>query len=163
MKSNKSFKIFLIIWTALFVIVIGTLALHDYQRMKRSSDTKVIGVEIFNQINQVRKEQGLPILKYNRLLSRAGQDHCEDMIKYDYFDHDREGRNMVDFVSELGISGGVGENIARDINEPKEIVNRWMESESHKEIMLGDFKEVGVGICKQDGGDLLVSSYYIKK
>lgn len=145
----------------LLVFIIGVTIFYEYQRMKRSNDTKVIGVEIFNQINLARKEQGFPELKYSRLLSRAGQDHCHDMIKYEYFDHNRKGKGFSDFVTDLGINDGIGENIAKDINDPKDIVNRWMESDSHKGIMLGGFKEAGVGVCKQDDGDLLVSSYYI--
>lgn len=130
---------------------------------QNTQDTKEIGFEILNLINIARTARELPELKYSPILSNAGENHCKDIIEYGYWEHNREGKMFDDFVKELGVEYQiVGEVLAKDFNNTGEIVDGWLKSEKHKEVILGEFNEVGVGVIKQDDG-LLVSVYFIKK
>jgi len=118
---------------------------------------------IFNLINIARTTRKLPELEYNALLVRAGENHCKDILEYGYWQHSREGKKFSDFADELGIEyKQLAENLATDYLTTGAVVGGWLESKSHREALLGDYNELGVGVVKKDDGKLLVSAYFKK-
>jgi uncharacterized protein YkwD len=106
--------------------------------------------------NQVRAEQGLPLLKENARLDKAALGHSGDMVAAGYFDHTTPGG--VTFVDRiLGAhyvkrSDGwtLGENLAwgtGDLSTPDGVMGSWMNSPGHKaNILKRAYREVGIGI-----------------
>lgn len=130
---------------------------------KNRGDIQKISFEIFNLINIARATRKLPELNYNSFLAKAGENHCLDILKYDYWDHNRNGKNFYNFVNELGIEyKELGEVLATNFISTPEIIDYWLKSETHKEIILGDFKDAGIGVVKREDGTLLVSGYFLK-
>jgi uncharacterized protein YkwD len=106
--------------------------------------------------NQVRAEQGLPLLKENRRLDKAALGHSDDMVAEGYFEHTTPaGYTFVDRI--LGAhyvkrSDGwtLGENLAwgtGDLSTPDGVMTSWMNSPGHKaNILKRAYREVGIGI-----------------
>ena len=108
-------------------------------------------------VNVERRERALPALRANDDLERAAQRHSADMVDRRFFDHDSPGGTSVrDRVERTGYLKGarrwsLGENIgwaSRSISSPAGMVQAWMESPGHREIILTRvFREAGVGIA----------------
>ncbi len=128
------------------------------------TDTQTIGMEIFNLMNKQREANGLPDLKYNPLLAKAGENHDLDMLALHYFAHNRPGKNFYDFATELGITySRIGENIATGFTSADGVVTAWMNSAPHREAILSSsFAEAGVGVERNPNGTLLVSCYFLQ-
>ena len=128
-----------------------------------TEETQEIGFRIFSLINIARETRGLPELKYNPLLAKAGYNHAKDLIEFNYWQHNRDGKKFSDFADELGIEyKQVAENLAKDQKTAGEIIDNWLKSDIHRAILLDDYQEAGVGVIKKDNGALIVSSYFIK-
>ncbi len=109
-------------------------------------------------INRQRAQRGLRPLKDSGRLDIAAEQHSEDMVANNYFDHTEP--TGVTFASRIMTSGYVpsgwaymlGENIAMgtlQLATPAAIVNAWMTSPEHRANILADFQESGIGVVAQ--------------
>jgi uncharacterized protein YkwD len=83
---------------------------------------------------------------WNDLLEQAAFKHSNDMSKNDFFSH----------VSTDGTSGGerldaigykwiaFGENIGMGYEDEKQVVAAWVQSPTHCQNLMGNYKEMGV-------------------
>jgi uncharacterized protein YkwD len=112
----------------------------------------------FCLINQQRAKKGLQPLKDNGRLDDAAEQHSEDMVTNDYFDHTEPSGETFD--SRIMTSGYVprgwdymlGENIAMgtlQLATPAAIVDAWMASPEHRANILADFRDSGIGVVAQ--------------
>ena len=128
--------------------------------IKRMTPRKV-AIETFDLINKERIKNGLAELRYNRQLEQAGFNQCEDIMAYDYWSHNRDGKNWEDFAEELGIEyKHLGNNIAKDFYPAGLMVKGWMESQRHRDNILGDYEEVGIGAIIQEDGSYLACCFF---
>jgi len=108
-------------------------------------------------INKVRVENGERPLSDNRKLDSAAQQHSDDMISNDYFDHTTPSGEAFDtritatgYVTP-GSSYELGENIdcaTLSLATPSATVNGWMNSPEHRaNILNGDFRDSGIGVA----------------
>ncbi len=105
--------------------------------------------EIIRLTNQKRAEQGLPALSGNAFLSKAAAAKASDMFASDYWAHySPQGKTPWNFITASGYKYVfAGENLARDFNNPKDVVDAWMNSPSHRSNLLDkNFKEIGVAV-----------------
>lgn len=110
-------------------------------------------------INREREQAGLPPLKLNDDLSLAARYHAHDMAADRYFmhnSHDRVNDELVEAClwhvrirTYLPGPSRLGENIARNYPTPEEVMAAWMDSEGHRDNILGDYREVGIGYYNQ--------------
>jgi uncharacterized protein YkwD len=107
-------------------------------------------------VNRERTSRGLPALRENALLSQASQEHSDEMVRLDYFEHTSpDGRSVGDRLRAVGYSRGFsasgGENIAYGVGAkgtPASIVKAWMHSPGHRaDILRPAFTEIGIGIA----------------
>jgi uncharacterized protein YkwD len=113
------------------------------------------------EINAVRAARGLSPIRTTRALRLAAQRHSEDMVRRQYFAHiSPSGLTLAKRVRRAGYPGGrVGENIgwgSGSAATPAAIVQAWMNSPPHRQILLTPgFREGGVGIARgaPQGGD----------
>ncbi len=108
-------------------------------------------------MNKRRRSNGLQKLTVNVKLQRAAQRHSNSMDAGNYFDHDSpNGSDPISRIQDTGyLSGarswGVGETIrwgSGSLSTPRVAVQEWMNSASHREIMLsGSYRQVGVGVA----------------
>lgn len=121
-------------------------------------------LDIHNLINEERVRFGLQPVTPNTFLSELAAEHCEEMVKFNYFSHERQpGYRDIDWQQQPGTKRG--ENIAyvpeREVIpgpllSAQEIaritVDMWMSSPGHRENILEvDFEYTGLGVHYQDG------------
>jgi uncharacterized protein YkwD len=107
-------------------------------------------------LNRERADHGLGRLRSNRRLALAARRHARDMVRRRYFAHDSlSGTDFVARIRRTGYTTGrrwrLGENLAwaaGGSGTPEAVVRMWMESPGHRANVLGDFREVGVGLAQ---------------
>ena len=90
----------------------------------------------------------VPPLSRNATLEQSAQEHTQDMVDRDFFDHPNpDGDGPGDRISALGYSwSAYGENIAGGSSTVNAVMNQWMNSTGHCEnIMSENFTEFGMG------------------
>ncbi len=126
--------------------------------MSLVSFQEFLKADIFNRVsrddivvltNQARQEQGLSVLVSSQTLQEVAKFKLEDMLKGGYFAHTSpEGKTPWDWFNKAGYNYKLaGENLAMDFVFSRDVVDAWMNSESHrKNILYKDFKEIGVAV-----------------
>jgi uncharacterized protein YkwD len=99
-------------------------------------------------VNEARRDHGLPPLELDPQLNAAAQDHADDMLRREYFDHEApDGSTVMDRYLAVGGAPNhlVGENIAMcerctrppDQREMARLHHGWMNSPEHRDAILG--------------------------
>jgi hypothetical protein len=121
--------------------------------------------EVVRLTNQFRARNGLPSLAIDIDLMEAAQTHVENMAFQDFFSHiGRDGSRPWDRAQAAGYETGiVGENIGVGYRTPEEIVNGWINSDSHRAAMLNPrYNEIGAGFyfLRNDTGNVNYNYYW---
>jgi uncharacterized protein YkwD len=103
-------------------------------------------------INQRRAHAGLGALRENANLNSSAQGHTVAMVKRNSYSHG----NALRRIRHTGYLSGataytVGENIGwgpKRLGSPKRMVASWMKSPEHRRVLLGGFRDIGVGVTK---------------
>ena len=105
--------------------------------------------EVFDLVNQIREENGLPPFVYNGTLAETARAHSQDMVDRNFFNHNNpDGQSPFDRMKANGIRYSMAaENIAAGYPSPEAVVEGWMNSEGHRANILGGCKELGVGLA----------------
>ena len=112
--------------------------------------------ELVCEVNSVRSERGLEPVVKDRRLQRAATAHARDMAARGYFSHvTPEGERLSDRLRQSGYISGrvpwrVGETLAWGRNRmatPAAAVAGWMRSPPHRRVILGRYREIGVGVA----------------
>ena len=141
-----------------------------------ASETKTVNVfELeklaFKLINQKRTANGLKELAWSDEIARIARQHSGSMAQNKFFSHrGLDGSMIGDRADSSGLTKwrAIGENIAfnRGFENPTEFaVQRWMESQGHRENLLNDrWKETGVGIAiASDGSYYFTQVFLVRK
>jgi uncharacterized protein YkwD len=104
--------------------------------------------------NQERQKQKLPPLKENDHLDRAAQGQAQDMAAQNLLSHKgSDGSNPTIRVQRQGYKPLRGaENVAEGAPTISEVMRIWMNSPPHRENILGDYNEMGVGYAEAADG-----------
>jgi len=111
--------------------------------------------EVLLLVNKSRRKHKLGILEKQSDLSRAARYHAQDMAIDNYMEHatyDRKNNRLIqicgtfDRIEKFIKMSYLAENISAGKTNPKETVDAWMKSNSHrKNILNPNFKYLGVG------------------
>jgi uncharacterized protein YkwD len=124
---------------------------------------------IFIEVNEVRKKNNLSELKNDPLLKNAAKNKTLDMINNQYFAHvSPSDKKWSDFIKDEGYNYlFAGENLAKDYDNPKEIISAWIESPTHKEnILNAEYVDTGVAVTfnrTSVGSGVLIAQEFGKK
>jgi len=111
------------------------------------------------EINGVRADRGYEALSVDRRLRRAAILHARDMVARGYFSHvTPEGLKLSARLRNAGYITGrvawrVGETLAwgrQRLSTAAATVTAWMRSASHRRVLLGPYREIGVGVAAGD-------------
>lgn len=151
-----------------------------------NSETQRIELLIFEQINEIRKENNIQALKWDPLLADIANEHSFDMAQNLYLNHtDLKGRDPTKRAIDRGINVryrlggkiyyGIGENIGymprgivSDVGIlilPEDIaaamVLQWLLSEPHKENILDDdYYYTGIGVVYDGLGNFYITQNF---
>jgi len=103
-------------------------------------------------VNRKRSAAGLKGLRLDRKLQRAAGRHARDMVRHDYFAHQRPGGP--DLTARLDRAGWHGSHWGETLaygcgraSSPKATLRSWLNSPPHREILLsGTYKRGGLGL-----------------
>ena len=102
--------------------------------------------------NLAREQAGLAPLEFSEELRRCARIRAVEIVQS--FSHDRpDGQSCFSLNPELIL----GENIAYGQTSPRQVVDAWMNSPSHREIILLDYLTVSAVGCYYDKTD---DTYY---
>lgn len=103
-------------------------------------------------VNRKRAAEGLKALRVDRRLQRAATRHARDMVRHDYFAHQRDGGpDLAARLDRAGWDGRAwGETIAYgcgSAGSAKATLRGWLASPGHRAVVLSEsFRGGGVGV-----------------
>lgn len=103
------------------------------------------------EVNRMRSEHGLDPVATDARLDAAAQAYAEEMRDRGFYQHvSPEGARPFDRAAAAGWTGSpeVGENIAKGLFTPDQMVDRWMNSSGHrKNILRPEARVTGLGMA----------------
>jgi len=102
-----------------------------------------------NRINQHRRENGLPPVRLDVLLTKAAKAHASDLAKWDRISHfGSDGSNPWERVKRTGYHASLAaENVGTGQKTFDEVMAGWKKSEGHnKNLLLSDAKHIGIAL-----------------
>ena len=123
-----------------------------------------IDEQMLNMVNEERVKVGVEPLVLNEKLMITAQERAEDMIERNYWSHvDPDGEWAWVLMHKIGyLYDHAGENLYRQANIDittglwdRHAVRAWMGSPEHRENILDDFNELGIGRA----GDIIVHHF----
>lgn len=124
--------------------------------------------DVFQQINALRSQYGLPALFLDTCVARVARGHSRDMAENDYLDHvNLDGKNHGARLNDGGVIWkSSGENLgfypSSNSDPVTPIVNAWMESQSHrKNILTREYTHTGIGIALDDAGGVYITQNFV--
>jgi uncharacterized protein YkwD len=131
---------------------LGVAASQPCPGAHRRSGKRVRRIAVGCLVNKARTRAGLRGFRWSRSLARAATRHARDMARRGYFAHQRAGGpSLGRRARTAGYRGrDVGEAIAYgcgSLSTPASIVRAWLNSPSHRAILLSGRRRVGVGIA----------------
>jgi uncharacterized protein YkwD len=101
-------------------------------------------------VNDERAARGMQALKPHGALGEAAQDHAADMVRRGYFAHERPGSTPAGRLRRADWRGSAAaEAIAwgcGGLGTPRAIVDAWLASSAHRELLLGRYGRAGIGL-----------------
>lgn len=111
--------------------------------------------DMIDEVNRRRADAGCPSVRLRDTLSRAAQRHSADMSHHERLSHaGTDGSRPVDRMRAAGYRPGpAGEVIAAGSATPVSTVALWMDSPSHRAIVLTcRYTDAGIGVADGPGG-----------
>lgn len=104
--------------------------------------------KLLELINQARAQNNVAPLTKDRRLGLAATEKSADMVNNKYWAHTTPtGKTLVDFVRGAGSNyPNIGENLARNFTNQNDMLQAWLKSPTHREILLSPkYTKTGLG------------------
>lgn len=97
----------------------------------------VPGERVARAVNAVRAERGAAPLQVDPRLMAAAERHSADMARNRFMDHTGyDGSTFIERAVEAGYQAGVGEVVAAGHPTAEAVVDGWLRSRRHRDILL---------------------------
>lgn len=134
---------------SIVIIEINPLYKRQFDISPQSAD-EVYGFERVAEYitNVYRVKKGRSVLKYREELHAFAKNFSNTMDEGNFFSHDVPGDpSFIERVRAAGMGQlGIAENIAYGYPEPIYLIHAWINSPPHRNNILGDFNNIGIGI-----------------
>lgn len=118
--------------------------------------------DILVLVNDYRVSIGLSIIKRDQQYASAyAVEHTKYMINMDRINHDNFGVRSA-ALKDRGASR-VGENVAYGYTSAENVVQAWLNSPSHKDIIEGDYTHSGFGVISNSDGNFYFTQLFYSK
>ncbi|MCS6978157.1 MAG: CAP domain-containing protein [Gemmatales bacterium] len=129
----------------------GSTKLAAYFASDGSNNLSELEQRVFELINQERTSRGLAALTLNSRLISAAQHHATNMARFDRLAHSIPEADLPNLIDRINFYRynyrAAGETIAFGYPGARDVVNAWMNSEGHRNIILtATYTQVGVGV-----------------
>ncbi len=131
------------------LIAVGSLVPTIQQCAPPSQQQQVVDIT-----NQRRAEYGRPAVRVNSALSTAAQRHSEWQARNATMSHTGSGGSSAG--QRIAATGywacAWAENVAAGQPDAQRVMSSWMNSAGHRANILGNYREIGVGLAYSSGG-----------
>lgn len=105
-------------------------------------------IQSFDLANAIRVRKGLSILSWCDKAASSSYKHSQDMASSSFFAHTNlRGESPFVRMQNEGIKYSIaGENLAAGQQNAIYAHEGWLNSKGHRDILLGDFENLGVGV-----------------
>ncbi|MCX7548328.1 CAP domain-containing protein [Xanthomarina sp. F1114] len=125
-------------------------------------ETKLIEIEILDLINDYRLSLGLNTLNNMAVIKSQAYGHTDYMIATDNVSHDNFYQRKSYLVNNAG-AHKVSENVAYGFTRAESVVNAWINSPGHKEVIVGDFTDFDISAEQNSEGKWYYTNIFVKK
>ncbi|MCL2522207.1 MAG: SafA/ExsA family spore coat assembly protein [Erysipelotrichales bacterium] len=138
------------------------------QRINIPRTSEFIGFEneVVNLVNSERAKAGLRPLTNNWEISRVARIKSQDFINRNYFSHNSPTYGTpFQMLKSFGIPfSAAAENIASGQRTPAAVMSSWLNSPGHRaNIMNPNFNQIGVGVARDNRGNLFWTQMFVAR
>jgi uncharacterized protein YkwD len=119
--------------------------------MNRATPGALFAANILAVTNSERLERGVPKVVIHPQLQLAAEAKATEMARHGVFQHTLpNGMTAWDFMREAGYQYELaGENLAVHFVNEHDVVQAWLSSPDHRDILLdSDYEHIGIGIAR---------------
>ena len=124
--------------------------------------TKTIEVEVLELINSHRINIGLQPLNGMSTIKAEAFGHTDYMIENDEVSHANFFQRKNNLMNNVGALT-VAENVAYAFSTPESVVNAWLNSEGHKNVIEGDYTDFDISAEMDENGRWYYTNIFIRK
>ena len=157
----------------LVILLIGGIV---YKIVNKKSDSNVsvivndqqeylhneLELDLINKVNDYRISKGLNKLEIINHISFIASEHNEYMISIDKVTHDgfdKRSENIKNVLNAIR----VGENIAFGFSSNESTLKSWINSNSHRVNLEGNYTHMGISIREDNSGRKYYTNIFIYK
>lgn len=151
-------KAHLISWEAILIYILLFMLLQLGFSIYSYTKPGVLGINanidqkrLIELTNVEREKKGLKKVTENEALNLAAKLKAENMLAENYWAHFApSGKTPWDFITGAGYKFTfAGENLAKNFYTSDEIVNAWMNSQTHRDNLLNaNYKDIGIAVVE---------------
>ena len=154
---------------ALFVIFLSSCSTDSIDEKAQNvtteyviPETKIIEIEILELLNDHRLSEGLNPLTDLGLIKSQAFDHTDYMVETSNISHDNFSSRRSFLMQNAGASR-VSENVAYGYSTASSVVAAWINSDSHREAIEGDYTHFDVSAEQDADGYWYFTNIFIKR
>ncbi len=116
--------------------------------------------KILTLVNQERAKNGLNPLLVNVQLEIAANNKAQYLLDNDLFEHNTKNKMFREWIKETDYKYSIiGENLATNFYSEESIMDAWMNSNGHRDNILDNYTDTGIGIKEKNGKILVVQIF----
>lgn len=128
----------------------------------KSYNHSAFELELMDLVNEYRVSKGLNALSIIEHISYVSAGHDDYMISVNAVNHDNFNDRKINMQQVLGATR-VGENVAYGFSTPEAALNAWIQSDSHRANLEGDYSHFGIAVKNNLEGRKYYTNIFIKK
>jgi uncharacterized protein YkwD len=131
-----------------------------------AKDRSALEQQTFYLVNEYRKANQLPALKWSSDIADVARGHSKDMADVTVgFGHEGFSKRVAQLSAKMVGLMGAGENVLKT-DDPDDVaqqaVKLWLKSPHHLANIRGDFNYSGMGIWKDGKGMIYFTQVFVK-
>lgn len=136
---------------------------HAGNAPKKLSNDTAIQNAILVQINEYRKQHGLPPLSMDNRIVKEAKNHSIDMANHTMpFGHKYFKSRIDRLHDQIKNSGAGAENVAYNYKDAQDVVKNWVRSPGHRRNIEGNYNLTGIGIARDSKGKIYFTQIFLK-
>ena len=148
-------------WILLFLTIAQISAYNRPLKIEFDNTPTYTEGRMVSITNHYREDIGLTPLIESIELEKSAQIKADDLCRKQYWDHTSpDGTEFWELIDEAGYKYSLaGENLAKGYPNEKMAFKALLNSPSHYENIIGDYKNIGTGWSYCDGDGYIVMHY----
>jgi uncharacterized protein YkwD len=128
--------------------------------IQQAENIRALEQELLQLVNDHRNSMGASPLAFSEVAYSYANTHTDYMISREVLNHDNFSARASQ-ITETVNAKAVAENVARDYSSAQEALQGWLQSESHRKTMEGDFTHTAVSVKAAPNGSLYFTQLFV--